>query len=460
MKWKLTLERQIPLAFAFAVVLLILISVASYRSTRGLQEQTQRVMQTLEMLHTLEMLISTMKDAETGQRGYLLTGRVSYLEPYQAAVPTTGSQFERLRSLTAESITQRERLAKTEQLVRARLAKLRDGIELYQSGGLDAAVGILLSDEGKRLMDGIRLTVNEMKAEEQRLLDERRRDSEAATQRTLIIIRLGSLLAVLATVMAYFAIRRELGRRHQAEEKLQSTNRELERSNRELQDFAYVASHDLQEPLRKIQAFGDRLRSKYGGELAAEGRDYLDRIQNAAQRMSVLISDLLTFSRVKTKGQPFTPVDLNQVAREVLGDLEVRVQQSGGSVELDELPTVEADALQMRQLFQNLIGNALKFHGPEKPPVVRVHAEPATNNHCEISVEDNGIGFDEKYLDRIFTPFQRLHPRGEYEGTGMGLAVCRRIVERHGGEITARSAPGQGSKFIITLPINQQGDLE
>jgi signal transduction histidine kinase len=460
MKWKLTLERQIPLAFAFALLLLIGISVASYRSTRELQEQALRVMQTLEVLHTLEKLISTMKDAETGQRGYLLTGRESYLAPYQAAVPTTGSQFERLRQLTADNALQQRRLAEAERSVMARLAKLHEGIELYRNRGLDAAVGILLSDEGKRLMDEIRRLVNEMKDEEQRMLDERRRDSESAAQRTLIIISFGSLLGVLVTAMAYLAIRRELERRHRAEEKLQTTNRELERSNRELQDFAYVASHDLQEPLRKIQAFGDRLKSKYGGELATEGRDYLERIQNAAQRMSVLINDLLTFSRVKTKGQPFAPVDLNQVAREVLGDLEVRVQQSGGSVELDELPTVEADEVQMRQLLQNLIGNALKFRRPEEPPIVRVRAETATNNHCEISVEDNGIGFDEKYLDRIFTPFQRLHPRGEYEGTGMGLAVCRRIVERHGGEITARSAPGEGTTFIVTLPLNQQGDME
>jgi PAS domain S-box-containing protein len=239
---------------------------------------------------------------------------------------------------------------------------------------------------------------------------------------------------------------------------LAAANAELERSNRELQDFAYVASHDLQEPLRKIQAFSDLLVSQYGAGLGEEGRDFLARMQKASRRMHVLINDLLAFSRVTTKAQPFVPVDLSEVAREVLEDLEARVRQSGGRVEVGELPTVEADPLQMRQLLQNLIGNALKFHRAGEPPAVEVRGETSDNNHCRLTVADNGIGFDEKYLDRIFTPFQRLHGRGEYEGTGMGLAVCRKIVERHGGTITARSAPGAGTTFIVELPLRHHAD--
>ncbi|MEO6725945.1 MAG: ATP-binding protein, partial [Blastocatellia bacterium] len=197
---------------------------------------------------------------------------------------------------------------------------------------------------------------------------------------------------------------------------------------------------------------------KYGPALNDEGQDYLGRMQNSARRMHTLINDLLEYSRVATAGQPFTPVDLNQVARDVLGDLEVRVQQSDGRVEMGELPVVDADPLQMRQLLQNLIGNALKFHRAEETPVVRVTAEDAGDDLCQIAVADNGIGFEEKYLDRIFTPFQRLHGRNEYEGTGMGLAVCRRIAERHGGTITAQSTPGQGTTFLVTLPLKQNGD--
>jgi signal transduction histidine kinase len=241
-------------------------------------------------------------------------------------------------------------------------------------------------------------------------------------------------------------------------EELRTYAARLERSNKELQDFASVASHDLQEPLRKIQAFSDRLRSKCAAALDDVGRDYLDRVQNAAKRMQTLINDLLTFCRITTKAQPFVPTDLKGAALEVISDLEVRIEQVNGRVELAELPTVDADPLQMRQLMQNLIGNALKYHRPEVPPVVKVsstHLAEESRELCQILVEDNGIGFDEAYSDRIFTIFQRLHGRTEYEGTGVGLAVCRKIAERHGGSITARSRPGEGSSFMVTLPVRQ-----
>jgi len=262
-------------------------------------------------------------------------------------------------------------------------------------------------------------------------------------------------------------VTRDLTERKQAEEKLQSFAAQLQRSNRELEQFASVASHDLQEPLRKIQAFGDRLHSKCGQALGEQGREYLDRMQAAAARMRTLINDLLTFSRVATKAQPFKPVDLAQVAHEVVADLEGHTQQTAGRVEVGALPAVDADPLQMRQLLQNLIGNGLKFHRPEEPPVVRVEGQllhdPAPGfsgngqgrSHCRLTVRDNGIGFEAAYLDRIFEVFQRLHGRHEYEGTGMGLAICRKIVERHGGTITAESTPGHGAAFIVTLPARQ-----
>ena len=241
----------------------------------------------------------------------------------------------------------------------------------------------------------------------------------------------------------------------------------LRRSNRELQDFAHVASHDLQEPLRKVLTFGDRLKAKYSDALDEQGRDYLRRIEGAAVRMQDLIEDLLTLSRVTTRALPFDRVDLSEVAEEVVSDLEAVIEESGGRVELGVLPTVDADRPQIRQLFQNLIGNALKFHTEGQVPVVKVRGEvfedrrrarsksSAKNKVCRITVEDNGIGFDEEHLERIFVPFQRLHGRNVYEGTGMGLAICRKVVERHGGEITAHSASGQGATFVVTLPVEQ-----
>lgn len=250
----------------------------------------------------------------------------------------------------------------------------------------------------------------------------------------------------------YVSIRYEITQRKKVEERLRVYADRLEQSNRELTDFASIAAHDLQEPLRKIQAFGDRLRTRFEEEIPDEGRDYLSRMLGSASRMRRLIDDLLTYSRVATKAQPFAATDLNQVLQDVLLDLELRLEQVSGRVEMDLLPTIDSDASQMRQLFQNLIANALKFHRKEIPPVVRIEAK-AEKDKCVLTFADNGIGFEEKYLDRIFTIFQRLHGRQEYEGTGVGLAVCRRIVERHGGSITAKSTPDSGATFIVTLPL-------
>jgi len=228
----------------------------------------------------------------------------------------------------------------------------------------------------------------------------------------------------------------------------------LEQSNQALQDFASLAAHDLKEPLRKVISFGNMLRQKAGDSLGQTGNDYLDRMLNATGRMQSLLWGLLDYSRVATAAEPFKEVDLSDLIGEVISDLEVRIVTTGGEVNVGTLPVVSADPTQMRQLFQNLIGNALKFHKPGEKPIVRVHSISNTDSAYQIIVEDNGIGFDEQYLERIFAPFQRLHGRSsQYEGTGMGLAICKKIVERHGGSITAKSTSGAGSTFIVTLPL-------
>jgi two-component system, LuxR family, sensor kinase FixL len=266
-----------------------------------------------------------------------------------------------------------------------------------------------------------------------------------------------------APVLTFFV--RDISRRKKAEQDQLRYAAELERSNHELEQFAYVASHDLQEPLRKICTFGDRLQMMCGDKLDEAANECVQRMQRAAERMQALIDGLLSLSRVTTQGQGFVPVDLGQVAREVVVDLEVQIEQLGGRVEIGRLPTIQADPLQMRQLLQNLIANGLKFHRIEESPIVKIEGkflpgrqqrgarQAAADEHCQIVVEDNGIGFEEKHRDRIFGIFQRLHPRDVFEGTGIGLALCRKIVERHGGRITARGDPGRGSVFEISLPV-------
>lgn len=266
-------------------------------------------------------------------------------------------------------------------------------------------------------------------------------------------------------VLTFFV--RDISARKRAEEEQHRYAQELERSNRELEQFAYVASHDLQEPLRKIRTFGERLRARCGESLDEIGRECVLRMNNAAERMQTLINGLLTLSRVTTKGADFVTADLTRIAQEVLADLEAKIGETGGRVEVGRLPMIQADPLQMRQLLQNLVGNALKFHQEGQPPVVVIEGqrirpgerllsgEFAERDTCRITVRDNGIGFNEKYLDRIFDVFQRLHPRDTYEGTGIGLAICRKIVDRHGGVITARSKLGEGATFTIELPVRQ-----
>lgn len=275
------------------------------------------------------------------------------------------------------------------------------------------------------------------------------------------------LHSVKEELIGLVCVSSDISERKLAEEKLRVFTAQLERSNDELRDFASVASHDLQEPLRKIRAFADRLRLKCADALDEQGLDYLERMQNAASRMQTLIQDLLTLSHVTSRAQPFVEVDLGQVVQGVLADLEVRIEQTGAKIEVGTLPTIDADPVQMRQLFQNLLSNALKFHKPDQPPEVTISAKVlVTPNHqvagaspgadiCQLVVADNGIGFNEQFVEQIFTLFQRLHSRSEYEGTGIGLAVCRKIAHRHGGSIVAKSEEGQGATFIIQLPVKQ-----
>jgi PAS domain S-box-containing protein len=244
--------------------------------------------------------------------------------------------------------------------------------------------------------------------------------------------------------------------RDELEQRVRDRTAELELRNRELQDFAFVASHDLNEPLRKIRAFGDMITRRLADFKDEASKDYLKRMQTAAARMQTLLTSLLSYSRLTTKAEPMEKTNLRRSVKEALSNLEIIMREKNAIVEIGDLPIMEADPVQMSQLFQNLIGNALKFCHEGHLPIVKIHAEQVGDAY-EIYVEDNGIGFDQRYVDKIFLPFQRLHGRSSvYEGVGMGLAICRKIVERHGGKINAVSELGKGSTFIVTLPAERK----
>lgn len=274
-------------------------------------------------------------------------------------------------------------------------------------------------------------------------------------------------------IFACMSVSHDITEIKQSQQELELRIEELNRSNIELEQFAYVASHDLQEPLRKIRAFGDRLYGKFNEQLGEDGQNYIERMQNAATRMQILIDDLLTFSRLSRSKDPYTKADLSLIIQDVLNDLEVSIEQKNATIVLEKMSSIEVVPGQIRQLFQNLISNALKFNRENEPPVITISSETITGKdikginknyrnqkYCRISVEDNGIGFEEKYLDRIFVIFQRLHGRNEYKGTGIGLAVCKKILENHNGFITAKSKVNKGSKFIVTLPFKQKNNVQ
>jgi light-regulated signal transduction histidine kinase (bacteriophytochrome) len=249
----------------------------------------------------------------------------------------------------------------------------------------------------------------------------------------------------------------EVEERRRAEAALTLRSQELARSNAELEQFAYVASHDLQEPLRMVASYMQLLEARYKEKLDSDAREFIGFAVDGAKRMRVLIDDLLAYSRVATRGQPFQPTDCQKVLKTVLGNLGMAIQESSAHITHDPLPTVMGDSTQLAQLFQNLISNAIKFRR-DAVPEVHLHAEPRGSLWC-ISVKDNGIGIEPNHFARIFQLFQRLHSRGTYPGTGIGLAICKKIVERHGGSIWVESQPGQGTTFFFTIPMKGESSV-
>ncbi len=283
------------------------------------------------------------------------------------------------------------------------------------------------------------------------------------------VVKLAGIGAISILLIVFMAgvIRRQLAARAAAENArakalngLTLANENLARSNRDLQEFAQVASHDLQEPLRKIRYFSGKLRDGLGETLAEDQLNTLGRLNSATERMQRLINDLLDFARVTTRAKPFIVLALDTAVTEALSNLEATIAETEVRISAGPLPKIEADRTQMVQLLQNLIGNAIKYRRSDSTmPQIKILAEYEPRNspgECRIVVEDNGIGFGQKYADRIFQPFQRLHGRNAYEGAGMGLAICRKIVERHGGTLTAEGHVNKGARFVVTLPLRQK----
>jgi signal transduction histidine kinase len=486
---------QISISWTLVFALLVANSIIAYFNYQEMVEKNAVINRRQENLRLTQQLLIALDDAETGQRGFIITRRDEYLEPYRAGVSRLASILAELKNYG--NVQSQLEMVELSQSVERKLEEMEVVLKKFRENGFEAAQKQILQDAGKKYMDDVRRIVGERSTRVQADLYQQLLDMQSSRYRATSMLIASTMMLFGMAVAAFVLVRKQNNYRSRMEHQLRVANSELEQrvatrteallstneklqeeieerkkseqqtalfaeklraSNKELELFATVASHDLQEPLRKIQAFSDRLVGKFREQLGETGRDYIDRIQNSASRMRTLIEDLLAYSRVSTKGKPFLPVDLQKVMNGVLGDLEIKLQETNATVEFDQLPTIEADELQMRQLFQNLIGNSLKFSRPNVPPVLRLAVRPITTEsgeHYEITLKDNGIGFEQQYAERIFQLFQRLHGRSEYEGTGMGLAIAKKIVHRHQGKIEALGDPGVGSTFIIHLPALQ-----
>ena len=472
-------------ALFISIILCIIVGNAflAVNTIQGLT-RTQQSLDNTNMLSTaIEQMHLSVVQAESGQRGYLLTQDDDYLAPYYDAVAQIESQTDYVRSLNYEIEGQAERIATLILLVDSKIAELKSTVQLALNDKEERAMLILNSHKGRDLYREIRVLVNDIQDRELLFkvshfsklaqIKNEAKITFAITAITSALLISGMFLLARLNLKNAAVYRAELEMQNETlaskvterTQELTLYSDELSRSNRELEEFAFVASHDLQEPLRKIQAFSDRLESMFKDELGEKGTDYIARMKNAAQRMSNLINDLLEFSRVTTRGIDFTDTNLNSILNDILSDLEIAINESNAQVITVDMPIIQADPSQMHQLFLNLISNAVKFRAPNVNPVIDIGFERINEFSEEhnskvswhvITVKDNGIGFSAEYADKIFVPFQRLHGRSQYKGTGIGLSVCRRIVERHGGTITAISTPNEGATFIIKLPVDAE----
>jgi signal transduction histidine kinase len=471
----MTFKNKVIAGFGSALAILILVGILSYRRMIRTDEDREWVEHTHLVMEKLDAVLTNMLDIETGERGYILVGEPAFLKPYSLALDRVRQNLKDIRDLTGDNPAQRRALDRLEPLVSERLGTARDEIGLRTREGLAAGAESVRANTGKQSMDQIRDTLAGMTQEENRLFKLRKEEAAKSSRYLRIVIVTGQFLAVAFLCFAGTMVGQEIGQRRRSEEEVLKLNADLEqrvaerteelnerakdltRSNSELQQFAYVASHDLQEPLRMVASFTQLLAKRYGDKLDDDAREFINYAVDGAMRMQTLISDLLSYSRIGTQGKQLELTNSDALFKKVLDSLQLGIQESGAEIVSDPMPMVMADPRQLGQLFQNLLTNAIKFKG-EAPIRIKISVERSGSN-WKISVRDNGIGISQEHAERIFIIFQRLHTKTEYPGTGIGLAICKKIVELHGGRIWIEPSPGGGTTFCFTIPAVENHDL-
>jgi signal transduction histidine kinase len=476
MKTKRLLNRKVQLAFACSILSLLVVGAVAYRGMAVSAESDRWVRHTHEVLASLQDLRFDMNSIETSYRGFLLTNNGSYIESYRAGIASAKREEATVRNLTVDNPVQQRRLPELESLTVEELQFGEMVIRLRQAKGLAAAADAIRDRRDPRLMDQFQSLIHTMQDEEQRLLVPRDADAKRRLRQTKTVLYLGTVLGLLIALGVGWSVQRDNSELARAEEALRNSEEkyrillsndlieskksemqlvktvgELKRSNDELQQFAYVSSHDLQEPLRMVASYTQLLAGRYKGRLDSDADEFIAFAVDGCHRMQTLIQDLLAYSRAGTNGKSRHEVSSEDTLKESLAILRIMIEQSGAVVTHDPLPALTTDEAQLTQVFQNLVGNAIKYRRAEVPRV-HVSAEKSGRNEWIFSVRDNGLGIDPQYFEKIFILFQRLHGRDEFEGTGIGLAVCKKILERLGGRIWVESEPEKGSTFYFALP--------
>jgi signal transduction histidine kinase len=446
---ELSPEVKLVAGFGLAFATLIAIGIVQHRSIQALIETDGWVVRTHAAQTELVAAYSDLQQAESGMRGYVATAEEEYLTQQDAGIARSAEHLQALGSLVVGDSQQQRNLDRLVSLAGRKTALMQRVAALRRDQGFAAASQELGKGEGLRLMNELQLLVDAMEARQNSLLEVREAASEAGARKANHVTALGSLLALALVLAASWISRRDALERRRAEQALKKYAADLARSNADLEQFAYVASHDLQEPLRMVASFTQLLAQRYRGKLGSDAEDFIGYAVDGARRMQVLLNDLLAYSRVGTRGKELVPTESEAALKAALTNLMKSIEETGATVTHDPLPAVMADETQLCQVFQNLVGNALKFHGSE-PLRIHVSAQPE-DGRWRFSVRDNGIGIDPQNAERIFVIFQRLHRGPQYPGTGLGLAISKRIVERHGGRIWVESELGKGATFYFTL---------
>jgi signal transduction histidine kinase len=407
-----------------------------------------------DYMHALDDVQLAMLQMESGQRGYMISGDDKFLAPYTEGRLAMTAALARLDRFDPAAIGLKPPEVPIASLVVDKANELDRTLTIRRTDGPAAGIETLKIGLGRLIMGALRDELDDLRRQGLSIVNRLQRHVGVETYLTILLIASGLLISGFLVATSVALLRQEIYLRQSGETRLREHQAELARSNGELEQFAYVASHDLQEPLRMISSYTQLLRRRYAGKLDATADEFIGYAVDGTKRMQALINDLLHYSRVTSTAKPMGTTDLEVAFKDTMKDLEIRIEDCAATITHDALPTLQADEVQIRQLLINLIANGMKFQEAGHKPEIHVSVT-RDGNDWRFGVKDNGIGIDPRYFDNLFQIFRRLHSRDEYPGTGIGLAVCKKIIERHGGRIWVESALGEGATFLFTLPAEE-----